>query len=80
MSAKTAVQRVLSQRERDRRGVVTVADVEVSQSAVAVFQVEGLLPPAYGALGRAERKEAVREALTRFINDVAPRTLTKPGA
>lgn len=56
---------------RKRTGTLPIDGVELSQSAVTMLAFERLLPEDFNTLPRTEQKAVARDAVTRFINDIA---------
>ena len=74
--SKTVAERMRISYHRKKRGTLPVGGgIEVSLSAVAMFESLNLLPSDFATMPRDEKKAAARDAVTRFINDTAPKLL-----
>ena len=66
---KTNAEMVAAYRARERRGAVTLADVEISAASVNAFVMWGYVPGDVSQRSKPERKALIKQALDRFLNE-----------
>lgn len=67
--SKNDAERARAYYQRNRRGAVSVTDVEVSATSVQQFVMWGYVPDDVLQRPKSERKALIKQALDRFLNE-----------